>query len=247
MFNLLITLNKNAILFLFLHEHLIFFKLHFIYYYITRTTKEITNRLSKSVTSLVLNVTNSYHTVDQDFSLDVNKNEDSTLTYLRTDIDLFKNSFVVNLVQVIVSLVGVFVFFFAACVVTYIYVKCFRQTTDGKRLNTNQYESEFKSRSFELGYESQLTPEPEQQATLELTYLTPVFRRDVKSETNLLTESEIIAELPMHNRQMSSQHTNISKMTSETLQDHVYIEVLGDNFESSRVHDCPDIENIHCI
>lgn len=217
-------------------------------YYITRTTKEITNRLSTLVTSRVLNVTNSYHTVDQDISLDVNKHEDTSLIYLPTDIDLFKNSFVVNLVQVIVSLVGVFVFFFAACVVTYIYVKCFRQTTDGKRLNINQYESEIKSRSFEaVEYESLLTSEPEQQANLELTYLTPVFRNDVKSETNLLTESEIIAELPMHNRQMCSQPTNISKMTSETLQNHVYIEVLGDNFESSRVHECPDIENIHCI
>lgn len=76
-------------------------------YYITHTTKEITNRLSTSVTSLILNVTNLYHTVNQDISLDVNKHEDSTLTYLRKNIDLFKNSFVVNLVQVIVSLVGV--------------------------------------------------------------------------------------------------------------------------------------------
>lgn len=225
-----------------------FFLLHFIYYYITRTTKEITNRLSTSVTSLVLNVTKSYHTVDQDFSLDVNKHEDSTLTYLPKDIDVFKNSFVINLVQVIVSLVGVFVFFFAACVVTYIYVKCFRQTTDGKRLNINQYESEFKSRSSEaVKYESQFAQEPKQQANLELTYLTPVLRNKKKGETYLLTDNEIIADLPMHNRQMCSQPTKISKMTSETLQDHVYIEVLGDNFESARVHECPDIENIHCI
>lgn len=224
-----------------------FLKLHFILYYITRTTKEITNRLSTSVTSLVLNVTNSYHNVDQDISLDVNKHEDSTLIYLPTDIDLFKNSFVINLVQVIVSLVGVFVFFFAACVVTYIYVKCFRQTTDGKRLNINQYESEIKSRSFEaVEYERQLPPEPEQHANLELTYLTPVFRNEEKSETYLLTESEIIADLPMHNRQISSQPTNISKMTSDNLQDHVYIEVLEDNIEKS-VHECPDIQNIHCI
>lgn len=69
-----------------------FFELHFILYYITRTTKEITNRLSTSVTSLALNVTNSYHTVDQDISLDVNKHEDSTLIYLPTDIDLFKKA-----------------------------------------------------------------------------------------------------------------------------------------------------------
>lgn len=233
---------------LFLRVHLIFWELHFILYYITRTTKEITNRLSTSVTPLTLNVTNSYHTVDQDISLDVNKHEDSTLIYLPTDIDLFKNSFVINLVQVIVSLVGVFVFFFAACVVTYIYVKCFRQTTDGKRLNINQYESDIKSRSFEaVEYESQLPPEPEQHANLELTYLTPVFRNEEKVETYLLTESEIIADLPMHNRQISSQPTNISKMISDDLQDHVYIEVLEDNIERSRVHECPDIENIHCI
>lgn len=169
--------------------------------------------------------------MDRDFP--VNKHEDSTLIYLPTDIDLFKNSFVINLVQVVVILVGIFVFFFAACVVTYIYFKCFRQTTDGKGLNSNQCKSENKSLNFEsVEYESQLHPESEQQANLELTYLTPVFRNDEKSE--------LIADLPMLHRQISQQPTNESKLTSDNLQDHVYIEVLDDNIERSGVHDGRD-------
>lgn len=183
--------------------------------------------------------------MDRDFP--VNKHEDSTLIYLPTDIDLFKNSFVINLVQVIVSLVGVFVFFFAACVVTYIYFKCFRQTTDGKGLNSNQFESEYKSLSGmeAVDYESQLHPEPEQQANLELTYLTPVFRNDEKNETNIMTESEFIADISMYNRRISQQPTNESKLTSDNLQDHVYIEVLDDNIKRSGVHEGRDGKNLY--
>lgn len=182
--------------------------------------------------------------MDRDFP--VNKHEDSTLIYLPTDIDLFKNSFVINLVQVIVSLVGVFVFFFAACVVTYIYFKCFRQTTDGKGLNSNQFESEYKSLSGmeAVDYESQLHPEPEQQANLELTYLTPVFRNDEKNETNIMTESEFIADISMYNRRISQQPTNESKLTSDNLQDHVYI-VLDDNIKRSGVHEGRDGKNLY--
>lgn len=183
------------------------------------------------------NVTSLYQTIDQDFSVDVDKHEDSTLIHLPTDIDLFKNSFVINLVQIVVSLVGVFVFFFAACVVTYIYFKCFRHTTDGKKIKSNQCESEHKSLSFEaVEYESPLHSEPEQQANLELTYLTPVFRNDEKSETNILVESEIVADIPMHHRKTCSQTRDESKLTTDNLKDHVYIEILDHKIERSRVH-----------
>lgn len=187
--------------------------------------------------------------VDQDSPADVNKYEDSTLTYLPTDIDLFKNSFVINLFQVIVSLGGVFVFFFAACVVTYIYFKCIRQTRDGKGLNSKQCESEYKSLSGmeAVDYESQLHPEPEQQANLELTYLTPVFRNDEESETSLFAESEMIADIPMHNRHItcSSQPTNESKLTIANLQGHVYIESLKDNTERTGVNEDSQSESLY--
>lgn len=68
------------------------------------------------------NVTSLYLTVDQDFSVDVDKHEDSTLIYLPTDIGLFKNSFVINLVQAVVSLVGVFVFFFLPHALLHTYI-----------------------------------------------------------------------------------------------------------------------------
>lgn len=141
--------------------------------YFTGSTNENRKKLSTSL----------YQTEDQDFPADVN---------LPIDNDLFKNSFLINLVQAVVSLVGVFVFFFAACVVTYIYFKCFRQKTDVNRLNSNQCGSAYKSLTFEaVECVSPLHQEPEQQANLELTYLTPVFRNDEKSETNILAKSEI--------------------------------------------------------
>lgn len=106
------------------------------------STKEISDRHSASVTFTVLNGTISYRTVDRDFP--VNKHEDSTLIYLPTDIDLFKNSFVINLVQVIVSLVGIFVFFLLhALLHTYILNVSGRQrmvkdlTAINLNLNTN--------------------------------------------------------------------------------------------------------------
>lgn len=96
-----------------------------------------------------------------------------------------------------------------------------------------------------VDYESQLHPEPEQQANLELTYLTPVFRNDEKNETNIMTESEFIADISMYNRRISQQPTNESKLTSDNLQDHVYIEVLKDNIARSGVHKGPDGENLY--
>lgn len=192
--------------------------------YFTGSTNENRKKLSTSL----------YQTEDQDFPADVN---------LPIDNDLFKNSFLINLVQAVVSLVGVFVFFFAACVVTYIYFKCFRQKTDVNRLNSNQCGSEYKSLSFEaVECESPLRPEPEQQANLELTYLTPVFRNDEKSETNILAESEIVADIPMHNRKICSQTRDESKLT-DNLKDHVYIEILEHNIERSGVHEGRDGEN----
>lgn len=204
--------------------------------YFTGSKNEIKNRLSASVTFKVSNSTSLYQTEDQDFPADVN---------LPKDNDLFKNSFLINLVQAVVSLVGVFVFFFAACVVTYIYFKCFRQKTDVKRLSSKQCESEYKSLTFEaVECVSPLHPEPEQHANLELNYLTPVFRNDEKSETNLLTECEITSDIPMHNRQICSQLRDESKMTSDNLKDHVYIEILEHNIERSRVHEGRADENL---
>lgn len=181
-----------------------------------------------------------YQTVDQDSPADVNKHEDSTLTYLPTDIDLFKNSYMINLVQVVVSLVGVFVFFFSACVVTYIYIKCVRQTANDKRLNSNQCESEYKSLNFELvEYDSPFHPEQE----LELTYLTPVLR-SIEERVTSLSENDILADIRIQRHAISSPPTNEQTPTTDNLQNHVYIEILEDNIESSRVHDDPDNETL---
>uniref|UniRef100_A0A8W8P170 Uncharacterized protein n=1 Tax=Magallana gigas TaxID=29159 RepID=A0A8W8P170_MAGGI len=88
-----------------------------------------------------------------------------------------------------------------------------------------------------MEYESPLHSELEQQANLELTYRTPVFRNDEKSETNILVESKIVADIPIHNRQICSQTRDESKLTTDNLLNHVYIEILKDNIERTGVHE----------
>lgn len=215
--------------------------------YLTGATKEMSVRLSTLVISNEVSKGASlYQTVNQDISEDVNKYEDSTMIYLPTNNDLFTNNFLINLFQVIVSLVGVFVFFFVACVVTYIYIKCFRQTTGGKRLNSNQCESEYKSLSSmeRVEYDSPLHPEPH--VNLDLTYLTPVLRSIEKRETSSLAENNILADIQTQRHATSSQPTNEHTPTTDNLQNHVYIEIVEDKIESSRVHDDPDSETL-CI
>lgn len=99
--------------------------------------------------------------------------------------------------------------------------------------------------SFEaVEYESPLHSEQEQQANLELTYLTPVLRNDEKSKTNIFAESEIVADIPMHNPQICSQTRDESKLTTDNLQDHVYIEILNDNIERTGVHEDSQSESL---
>lgn len=50
-------------------------------------------------------------------------------------------------------------------------------------------------------------------------------------------ENKIVADIPMHNRQICSQTRDESKLTTDNLLDHVYIEILKDNIEITEVHE----------
>lgn len=93
-----------------------------------------------------LDTTVSYKIVSPDFNDDNNKLSDTALTYLPSDIDLSKNNLVVH---VLISLIGVFVFFFAIFVFTFIYFKCFRKTTNTSVLRETDWQAQYKSLSFD--------------------------------------------------------------------------------------------------
>lgn len=196
-----------------------------------------------------MDVTISYKKHSLDFTGDNNKLSDTTLAYLPSNIDLFKNNLVVH---VIISLIGVFVFFFATFVVTYIYFKCFRKTTNTSALKETERQAQYKTLSFDA-VEPQLIPlHPEQQGRVnaDFTYLTPVFSGNESrtGENDRRKENEImIPETHLQEQRVSSQET-ISRQNEPSIghddgQEHVYIEITEEKTESSILNADPENEN----
>lgn len=84
-------------------------------------------------------------------------------------------------------------------------------------------------------YDSPLHQEPH--VNLDLIYLTPVLRSIQKRETSSLAENNILADIQTQRHATSSQPTNEHPPTTDNSQNHVYIEIVEDKIESSRVHD----------
>lgn len=86
-------------------------------------------------------------TIDHDVPPDKNIYSDTTLADVLPDTELFKYNLVV---RVIISLIGVFVFFFAIFVLTYIYFKCFRKTSNASGgVRETEWQAQYKSLSFD--------------------------------------------------------------------------------------------------
>lgn len=150
------------------------------------------------------------------------------MTYLTTEIDLFKNNFLVHAVQVILSLIGVFVIVFTIFVITYIYFKCFRKTSNEDEMKEKHLKAQYNSLSYDAGdTESRIQPEQEEQ---DCTYLTPVYRRSDNSDTSCSDEIvEIFKETPLNRQKNRYKPTNGSNFTPEADPTNVYIEILQDN------------------
>lgn len=218
----------------------------------TRITsyERITTRTSNSTVS---DVTISFKKNTLDFTGDNNKLSDTTLAYLPSNIDLFKNNLVVH---VIISLIGVFVFFFAIFVVTYIYFKCFRKTTNTSAFKETEWQAQYKTLSFDA-VEPQLIPlHPEQQGRVntDFTYLTPVFSGNESRESRRTGENDrrkenevIIPETHLQVQRVSSQETisrqNEPSIGHDDVQEHVYIEITEEKTESSKLNADPENEN----
>lgn len=128
------------------------------------------------------------------------------------DIDLIKDN---SVVRVIISLIGVFVFFFAIFVLTYIYFKCFRKTANASGgVRENEWQAQYKSLNFnEVEPQIPLHPETQEMVNTDFTYLTPVFSRNDNQESRgtgeneRRKENEILSETHLQEQRVSSQET----------------------------------------
>lgn len=200
------------------------------FYYSTGSSVEVTaQHTTFSLTATTPFLTVSYTTEGRGLSPSVNKH-DVTQTI---EISLFKNDFLVHAVQVILSLIGVFVIVFTIFVITYIYFKCFRKTTNDGEMKVKHLKTQYNSLSFDADdTESRIQPEQEEQEGTDCTYLTPVYRRSNKSDTSSSDEIvEIFRETPLKRQKNRYKPSNESNFTLDAEPTNVYIEILQDNVE----------------
>lgn len=196
----------------------------------------------------------SYPIVSQVFSTDNDQPSDTTITNLPPDNYLFKNDL---LVHFIISLVGIFVFFFAIFVLTYIYLKCVRKTTYGsdRRVKENELQIHYKALSFDaVESHSQVRQEQQGRVDEDCTYLTPVLSRNEShfGENEIRNENEILPTTQLQEQRVSSQENRSRQNEQSITHDdaHVYIEITEEQTERSELDVVPDKEkqdNINTI
>lgn len=186
-----------------------------------------------TVTTSILAV--SYNTDSNAFSASVTDNDVNKVSYLPTEIDLFKNEFFVHVVQIIVSFIGVYVIVFSIFVIAYIYLKCFRKTRNEGEINYHQNDAQYKSLSFSaVGPQNQTQQGQQEQYRSDSTYLTPVFRdRAISGRCHLVEKVDIVQETSFKRQQ--NRHTPAIESISspDAGPTNVYIEITQDNIENS--------------
>lgn len=196
------------------------------FYYSTGSSVEVTaQHTTFSLTATTPFLTVSFTTEGRGLSPSVNKHDVTQIT----EISLFKNDFLVHAVQVILSLIGVFVIVFTIFVITYIYFKCFRKTTNDGEMKVKHLKTQYNSLSFDA---DDIQPEQVDQVSTDCTYLTPVYRRSNKSDTSSSDEIvEIFRETPLKRQKNRYKPSNESNFTLDAEPTNVYIEILQDNVE----------------
>lgn len=152
------------------------------------------------------------------------------MTYIPTEIDLFKNDFLVRIFQIIVSFIGLFVIVFTIFVITYIYMKCFRKTTNEVEINVMK-EAQYQALSLSaVEPESETQSGPRQQESADCAYLTPVFRDKVNSDSCHSDENVgIFQETSFKRQQKRHKPANESHLSPDAGSTNVYIEIIEDN------------------
>lgn len=157
---------------------------------------------------------------------------DTTVTYFvrNNNLNVFKENIVVH---VITSLIGVFVFFFALCVLTNIYFKCCRKKNTESRMEGNDWQAQYKSLRFVPAEpETILHLESQEQINTDFTYLTPVFSRNKSFKEALSNKNETVITKNQSFGQISGTASigqNIVNLTNDMPPQDVYIDISEDN------------------
>lgn len=157
------------------------------------------------------------------------------MTHLSTEIDLFKKDFLVHVVQIVLSFIGIFVIVFTIFVIAYIYLKCFRKKANESEFDKHQTEAQYTSLRFSaVGPESRTQPRSREQDNTDCTYLTPVFRDRANSDICQLDENaDIVQETSFKRHQNRDEPADESNSTPDAGLANVYIEIAQDNTENS--------------
>lgn len=189
------------------------------------TDSSITVGVSIS-TGLHLSETHDFRSTNEMFTK-------TTVTYFvrNNNFNVFKENIVV---YVITSLIGVFVFFFALCVLTNMYFKCCRKKNTESRMEENDWQkTQYKSLRFvEAEPEAILHIESQEQTNTDFTYLTPVFSRNKNCEEALSNKNETVIIKNQSFGQRSgttSVGLNIAYSSNEMPQQDVYIDISDGN------------------
>lgn len=239
--NLICICKKNG--FLYSSQGLI--QIIFLMYCIIGSTTEVTIEdtfLTSPVKKMNISVVKS--TSLPDISQYSTIYSDSTRNSFPKDTEWFTNSFVV---YIAISLIGVFVFFFAIFVLTYLYIKCFRNTNNTRELKENEMQAQYKPLVFETVV-PQIPSHPEPQERVNAEYLTPVFSfndcresrghgaNERRNENDNLLESQCSGQ---RNSLETSSIQNEPNIAHTDVREHVYIEITEDNTESSKLYADP--------
>lgn len=164
-------------------------------------------------------------TVEDGLSTSTHKSSESTRENLPQNNDLLKNN-------IVISLLGIFVFFFSVFVMSYIYLKCFRKKSITSVINATDSQAQYKSLNINLVEpENTVQPEPSRRIEMDSAYLLPVFSRNEDSEFEIKLESDKpILDTTIHSYEITNRQ-ELDSMT-DNVHDHVYIEITKDHTDN---------------
>lgn len=171
------------------------------------------------------NIEFSTPTVEDGLSTSTHKSSESTRENLPQNNDLLKNN-------IVISLLGIFVFFFSVFVMSYIYLKCFRKKSITSVINASESQAQYKSLNINLVEpENTAQPVPTRRIEMDSAYLLPVFSRNEDSEFEIKLESDKpILDTTIHSYEITNRQ-ELDSMT-DNVHDHVYIEITKDHTDN---------------
>lgn len=164
------------------------------------------------------------HTFLRVFTKDASNIDDTTLSNMRTDLDLLKNN-------VVIGFIGVFAISFTIFVLAYIFFKCFRKTPHANRKKENETQAQYKMVRIEAKEHGKTTyKDLAVQLDTESSYLSHVFRNtNDRDDTQRVSENGIRIE-NYANLRTDEEPLNRDNETNIFRDDetkHVYLEITN--------------------